>query len=74
MQDRTTADQIRAREALNAWVDSTSPTESSFFSLQGYAGVGKTWLVADWVRELLERRPDMNITIVAPTNKAVDVL
>ncbi len=72
--DRTTQDQRRAREALDAWVDSTSPTESAFFSLQGYAGVGKTYLVADWVRTLLERRPDMNITIVAPTNKAVDVL
>lgn len=73
MSDYTT-DQLNALGALDAWVAGTSSTESSFFCLQGYAGVGKTWLVGDWLERLLAANPEMNIVVVAPTNKAVDVL
>lgn len=38
--------------------------------LSGYAGVGKTWLAAEWLMQVRGR----NIVVVAPTNKAVDVL
>ena len=74
MSDNFTAHQQRAFESMDAWVDSTSPTESSFYCLQGYAGVGKTWLVAAFLRALLARRPGIKIIVSAPTNKAVDVL
>lgn len=69
-----TSDQSRAIEAMDVWFESTSPTESSFFCLQGYAGVGKTWLVGYWLERLYAAHPDLNVVVVAPTNKAVDVL
>lgn len=69
-----TSDQQRAIEAMDVWFESTSPTESSFFCLQGYAGVGKTWLVGYWLERLYAMQPDISVTVVAPTNKAVDVL
>lgn len=69
-----TNDQAQALEALDAWFESTVPRESSFFALRGYAGVGKTWLIAHWLRLRCERQPGIRIVVVAPTNKAVDVL
>lgn len=69
-----TNDQINALAFLDAYLATTKRGKSSFASLKGYAGVGKTWLIAHWVEQLLEQRPDMRISIVAPTNKAVDVL
>lgn len=69
-----TNDQAQALEALDVWFDGTSPRESSFFTLSGYAGVGKTWLIAHWLTLLLKRRPGLRVVVVAPTNKAVDVL
>lgn len=69
-----TSDQQRAIEAMDVWFASTSPTESSFFCLQGYAGVGKTWLVGYWLERLYAEHPELNVAVVAPTNKAVDVL
>jgi exodeoxyribonuclease-5 len=38
--------------------------------LSGYAGVGKTWLAAQWLMQVKGCR----IAVVAPTNKAVDEL
>lgn len=69
-----TADQTAARTALTQWFDATRKGVSSFFSLQGYAGVGKTWLTADWLAGLMRANPEFRIVVVAPTNKAVDVL
>lgn len=69
-----TADQKRAVEEMDAWADTVVGGESSFFSLQGTAGVGKTWLTVDWIASLLARKPRLNIVVTAPTNKAVDVL
>lgn len=69
-----TNDQTRALAFLDAYLATCQPGVSNFAALKGYAGVGKTWLIAHWVERLLEAKPDMRIVIVAPTNKAVDVL
>jgi len=42
--------------------------------LTGYAGSGKTFLVAKIIEELLYKTKFLNIAITAPTNKAVRVL
>lgn len=46
-------------------------TPYAMATLAGYAGVGKTFVVAELVRQL---RPVMDVLISAPTNKAVAVL
>lgn len=45
-----------------------------FACLQGYAGVGKTWIVAHWAELVLAKNPGFRIIMTAPTNKAVDVM
>lgn len=42
--------------------------------LQGYAGTGKTYIVAQWLESVIERFPDWNICVCAPTHKALEVL
>lgn len=42
--------------------------------LEGYAGVGKTWLIGHWLDALLKRCPGLRVLVAAPTNKALDVL
>lgn len=42
--------------------------------LLGYAGTGKTFLLAKAIKELLELKPNIKIALTAPTNKAVKVL
>lgn len=42
--------------------------------LEGYAGVGKTWLIGHWLNALLKRCPGLRVLVAAPTNKALDVL
>lgn len=69
-----TDDQSRALEFLDAYLQGTRRRQSSFAALKGYAGVGKTWLIAYWLERLLEKRPGLRIVVTAPTNKAVDVL
>ncbi len=69
-----TSHQSGALAFLDDYMATCRRNESSFAALKGYAGVGKTWLVAYWVERLLERNPRLRIIIVAPTNKAVDVL
>lgn len=69
-----TNDQIGGLAFLDDYFATCRAGQSSFAALKGYAGVGKTWLIAHWVERLLERKPTLRIVIVAPTNKAVDVL
>lgn len=71
-----TNDQTRALAFLYQFLERAlfAPHSSYFASLQGYAGVGKTWLIGNWLEEVLANYPDLRITVVAPTNKAVDVL
>lgn len=69
-----TNDQAKALAYIEDWFAGTQKGHSDFCCLQGYAGTGKTWLVAHLIERLLEARPDMRIVVVAPTNKAVDVL
>lgn len=69
-----TQHQTEALVFLNDYLATCQRGESSFAALKGYAGVGKTWLIAHWVETLLQERPGLRIVIVAPTNKAVDVL
>jgi exodeoxyribonuclease-5 len=42
--------------------------------LQGYAGVGKTHVIVQWLLSVIERKPNWKICITAPTHKALDVL
>lgn len=61
------AGQTAALNLLTAFVASKDST----FSLQGGAGVGKTYLVAEFVKSILGRR---RVVIAAPTHKACRVL
>ncbi len=73
-----TGDQQRALVFLDEFFEQAKPGKkahsSVFAALKGYAGVGKTWLVAHWLERLLNKQPKLNISVTAPTNKAVDVL
>jgi hypothetical protein len=62
------AGQIEALELLHGFL---SDSKSSTFSLQGGAGVGKTFLVAEFVKSILGSR---RVVIAAPTHKACRVL
>jgi hypothetical protein len=63
--------QAQAVQFLDSWFYESNALEGA---LKGYAGVGKTWLVGAWVATVLERKPRIRITVLAPTNKALDVL
>jgi exodeoxyribonuclease-5 len=71
-----TEDQQRAREFLLEFeqIDIPRYGKSVHACLEGYAGVGKTWLVGHWLQGLHARRPTLRVLVAAPTNKAVDVL
>lgn len=73
-----TGDQKRALVFLDDFfasaAHSKNPHGASFAALKGYAGVGKTWLIAHWIERLLNKQPNLRIVVTAPTNKAVDVL
>lgn len=62
--------QEQARRFLNTWLVS----KELVACLQGYAGTGKTWLASDWTAEVLHANPKIRIMVLAPTNKALDVL
>ena len=61
------AGQTEALALLAAFVGGTDST----FSLQGGAGVGKTYLVAEFVKSLLG---NCRVVVAAPTHKAVKVI
>jgi exodeoxyribonuclease-5 len=63
-----TNDQIAARVFIDAFMEDPNVNTAC---LQGYAGVGKTWLVGDWLSDIGETE---NTIIAAPTHKALDVL
>lgn len=63
-------DQPRASAFLDAWLVS----KDMFAALQGYAGTGKTALVGYWLETVIARHPKWRIIVLAPTNKALDVL
>lgn len=65
------AQQEQARQFLNDWLANRNALTAC---LMGYAGTGKTWLAADWAKSVLAANPKMNLMILAPTNKALDVL
>jgi exodeoxyribonuclease V len=65
-----TAQQQQAIEFL----DSFRTSFQTIGCLQGYAGVGKTWVVSHWMQTILEANPEFNICVAAPTHKALDVL
>lgn len=57
--------------------------DSNFFVLKGYAGTGKSTVIAEWVKRMMERPDDLpegkiwcrpSICLTAPTNKASNVL
>lgn len=62
--------QRQAFDFLNSWYDS----DQRIGVLQGYAGVGKTYLVSNWFVEMLQAHPNRSVCIAAPTHKALDVL
>ena len=64
-----TAGQVVALERLQTFL--ANPTRTTF-SLQGGAGVGKTFLVSEFVRRLLGE--GRRVTVAAPTHKACRVL
>lgn len=48
--------------------------QDNLYLLEGYAGTGKTYLIAKIVRFLLENNFIKSIALSAPTNKAVNIL
>lgn len=67
--------QRKAFEKLLYFVDTQE--SSSLFTLQGFAGTGKTYLMSVFIEYLLNRNTKSsykNIAMTAPTNKAVRVL
>ena len=59
-----------AIEFLDEWLAS----REQLACLQGYAGTGKTWLVGHWLESVIKAHPFWTIYVLAPTNKALDVL
>lgn len=77
-----TPDQAEAIATIINWFNSPSP---EFYTLQGYAGTGKSFLVAHLAKSGIKRPPEdpniiwsqvkpEQICFTAPTNKAVKVL
>lgn len=64
--------QAGALQFLNTW---HADRHQSLALLKGYAGTGKTWLVGHWLENyVFAKRPNAIVYILAPTNKALDVL
>jgi exodeoxyribonuclease V len=64
-------DQITALHAIGKWYRSTS---SSYLTLGGYAGTGKTTLIAYVRQALRDNDPDVKVAFCSFTGKAVRVL
>ena len=65
-----TADQIEAIQRFSAFVDQGS--SSSVFLLKGYAGTGKTTLIASWLKPL--QTLGYKVVLMAPTGRAAKVM
>ncbi|MFL2594534.1 MAG: ATP-dependent RecD-like DNA helicase [Flavobacteriaceae bacterium] len=65
-----TADQTEAIRRFSAFVEQSS--SSSIFLLKGYAGTGKTTLIASWLKPLLKQ--GYKVVLMAPTGRAVKVM
>ena len=65
-----TADQIEAIHRFSAFVEQSS--SSSIFLLKGYAGTGKTTLIASWLKPL--QKHGYKVVLMAPTGRAAKVM
>jgi len=65
-----TADQIEAIRRFSAFVEQSS--SSSIFLLKGYAGTGKTTLIATWLKPL--QKQGYKVVLMAPTGRAAKVM
>ena len=65
-----TADQIEAIHRFSAFVEQSS--SSSIFLLKGYAGTGKTTLIASWLKPL--QKQGYKVVLMAPTGRAAKVM
>ena len=65
-----TADQTEAIRRFSAFVEQSS--SSSIFLLKGYAGTGKTTLIASWLKPLLKQ--GFKVVLMAPTGRAAKVM
>ena len=65
-----TADQIEAIHRFSAFVEQSS--SSSIFLLKGYAGTGKTTLIASWLKSL--QKHGYKVVLMAPTGRAAKVM
>ena len=65
-----TADQIEAIRRFSSFVEQGS--SSSIFLLKGYAGTGKTTLIASWLKPL--KTLGYKVVLMAPTGRAAKVM
>ena len=65
-----TTDQIEAIRQFSTFVEQSS--SSSIFLLKGYAGTGKTTLIASWLKPLLKL--EYKVVLMAPTGRAAKVM
>ena len=65
-----TADQAEAIRRFSTFVEQSST--SSIFLLKGYAGTGKTTLIASWLKPLLKQ--GYKVVLMAPTGRAAKVM
>ena len=65
-----TADQIEAIRRFSVFVEQSS--SSSVFLLKGYAGTGKTTLIASWLKPL--QKLGYKVVLMAPTGRAAKVM
>ncbi|MDY7012225.1 MAG: AAA family ATPase, partial [Cyanobacteriota bacterium] len=71
------ADQRAAYEKLLAFTQAEgnrNQPETNKFLLTGEAGTGKTYLIAQYCRQVKENHPQLKIAFTAPTHQAVKVL
>ena len=67
------AQQEEAKNLIVKWFNSNPSGENLIFTLAGYAGVGKTFLIDYIINEVL-KLPKNKVAFVAPTGKAASLL
>ena len=67
------AQQEEAKNLIVKWFNSDPSGENLIFTLAGYAGVGKTFLIDYVINEVL-KLPKNKVAFVAPTGKAASLL